>query len=551
MSEMSEEDLMRRVYYKETFDGSPHSLNSATTEAKDNSSSELNVKDENNLSEKPQSLKSEVTPKNNSENVGALYSTKLKLAPPNPTLENKTINENKNIEQKKKSSNSEFTYERPGSLLDDEYQNLSRDKSNNPFDSHYDYNDDSIYNFRTLNDNNPNEENFYEYNNNFNILEQNKQEISDDDLLILSGQRSITPQGNIDSANFNQSTSRNHNFRNSQINNFDKSDLNLLLNSPKAFDCYILRFKSGQSPSDIFNKNVKIFNPFEQEQNIIPNIKKENNKINNHNMMLDEEEEEEKLIIKQIFDISRNNNFLETLEQREFGKQMRHAQILQSESKSHLNNFLKNHSDLAKYALYFEKNELSFLDKRIINLKKRIFDYGPKLVNLVLVNNNYKLVCIDYLEATKIITASFNLELLDFELSYIFSNYQDRNHSPLNHNREIINYIKDNRDSERNAYYLVSLKLKDFIRKVFNKDKNNGLKLYLNEVKELLYKIEFTENNEKIRENLRNEKIKALNTIDKTLSEDIQEYFESKNKRKKKEKNMDKNNKNKKKKTEL
>ena len=84
--------------------------------------------------------------------------------------------------------------------------------------------------------------------------------------------------------------------------------------------------------------------------------------------------------------------------------------------------------------------------------------------------------------------------------------------------QEIINYIKNNRDSERNAYYLVSLKLKDFIRKVFNKDENNGLKLYLNEVKELLYKIEFTENNEKIRENLRNEKIKALNTIDKTLS---------------------------------
>lgn len=55
----------------------------------------------------------------------------------------------------------------------------------------------------------------------------------------------------------------------------------------------------------------------------------------------------------------------------------------------------------------------------------------------------------------------------------------------------------------------------------------------------------------KKKKDLKKSKMEAIYAIDKTLSENIQDYFKSKKERKKKEKNMDnidKNNKNKKKK---
>ena len=70
---------------------------------------------------------------------------------------------------------------------------------------------------------------------------------------------------------------------------------------------------------------------------------------------------------------------------------------------------------------------------------------------------------------------------------------------------------------------------------IFNQDENNGLEFYLKEVKELLSKIQFTKDGEKIGEDLIEEKLKAIYEIDKTLSENIEKYFNSKNERKTKE----------------
>jgi hypothetical protein len=79
------------------------------------------------------------------------------------------------------------------------------------------------------------------------------------------------------------------------------------------------------------------------------------------------------------------------------------------------------------------------------------------------------------------------------------------------------------------------MNLKDFIMNIFNQDENNGLEFYLKEVKELLRKIQFTEDGEKIGEDLIEKKLKAIYEIDKTLSENIEDYFNSKNERKTKE----------------
>ena len=537
MSEMSEENLMRRIYNKEISDGSTFILRSPTTEAKDNSSSNPNVKDENNLSEKHELPKAKATPKKNLEKGEIRFSTE-KHESPNYTLSNTTPDENKNIKLKQDSRLSDYFFEEPENLIDVAYQNkLIDDFKIIPSDP------DLKFNEYLLEKSFDNHQNSYDILNNsffstfITSKKNNSKEISFQDN---SNSMNIEIWKDIDNSN-------------SILINTQKNIL-----EPKIIDDDLLSLNYSQNFVNVSNNiNGINFNQILNKQNTIPNIIHENNNITNHIMMLDEEEEEEEEegeniddTLAQIFDISSKNKLLKALKQREFGKQMRHDRKLQSGSKSHSNIFLTNHSNLTKCALYFEENVLSFLDKRIINLKKRIFDYALELINLIIEKNNYKLVGIDYLEVTKKISVSFNRNLLKFELCKIFSNYQERN-QPLNHNRDIINYIKNNRDYESKAHYLISLKLKDFITDVFNKDENNGLKLYLEEVKKLLGEIKFTEDNEKIPEKFKGRKMKAIYAIDKTLSENIQDYFKSKKERKKKEKNMDnidKNNKNKKKK---
>ena len=545
MSEMSEENLMRRIYNKEISDGNIVSLNSVTTEANSNSSSNPNVKDENNLSEKYELPKTKATPKKNLEKGEIRFSTE-KHESPNYTLRNITLDVNKNIKLKQDPRLSDCYFEDPENLFDFAYENnLKNDSNVIHSDPDLEFNEDLLKKSFDDHQNSNDILNNSFGNNSIDSQTNNSKEISFQDN---SNSMNIEIWKDIDNSN-----------------SFPlKNGIGILINTqknifePKIIDDDLLSLNSSQNFVNVSNNiNGINFNQILNKQNTIPNIIHENNNITNHIMMLDEEEEEEKEegeniddTLAQIFDISSKNKLLETLKQREFGKQMRHDRILKSGSKSHSNIFLTNHNNLTDYALYFEENVLSFLDKRIINLKKRIFDYALELINLIIENNNYKLVGIDYLEVTKIISVSFNRDLLKLKLSDIFYKYQERN-QPHNHNKEIINYIKNNRDYESKAHYLISLKLKDFITDVFNKDESNGLKLYLEEVKKLLGEIEFTEDNEKIPKDLKERKKEAIYTIDKTLSENIQDYFKSKKERKKKEKNMDnidKNNKNKKKK---
>ena len=126
MSEMSEENLMRRIYNKEISDGSTFSLHSPTTEAKDNSSSNPNVKDENNLSEKHELPKAKATPKKNLE---TRFTTE-KHESPNYTLRNNTLDVNKNIKLKQDPYFEETEY-----LLDFAYENnLNNDFNVSPLE---------------------------------------------------------------------------------------------------------------------------------------------------------------------------------------------------------------------------------------------------------------------------------------------------------------------------------------------------------------------------------------------------------------------------------
>ena len=500
MSEMFDENSERRLYFHESFS----SYNLPSTEARDISSLEPKVKEEN-------------------------------------------------IEPKQTSSKSSFTYEMPVNwmMLDNMYQNQSMDKPDKPFFPHIDYSEDwSFKNPQNLNSS-PNI-NKYIITNFTTYINDNKESPCSDYLNINSpntGKRNDDDDHNPSIlSNDERSTCKKF------INNIQFFDISFFCSNPIALkindDYERLSIQSEKSLMNLQNNingvnGVKV-NPITNSDHI-PYLLDENKTIA-ISIELNEEIENRNIILEQILNISKDTDFLKTSSQREFGDQMKHVGILVSNSMNHINKFLNTYPRLAKYALYFENNALSFLDKRIINLKKRIFDYAYQLINITIEKNEYRFVWIDY-EASKVVKASFNQCLLNSKLSKIFLDYQDKKFSLNKDNSEIINYIEENKDRENKAHYLLSMKLKDFIMNVFNQDEKNGLELYLNEVKQLLSKIKFTEDGEKIGEDLIEKKLEAIYEIDKTLSENIEEYFNSKNERKTKEvkvNNIGKNYKNKK-----
>ena len=549
MSEMFDENFERRLYFYESFG----SYNSLATEARDSSSLKPKVKEENNLNGKPESPKTMSTLKKNSGDEETLAFTLENHAPSNCASENKTIELNKIIEPKQTSSKSSFTYEMPvnSMMLDNVYQNQSMDKPDKPFFSHIDYSENwsikkpynslnlnsspniiqnNIINFTTyINDIKESPCSDYLNINNLNIGKWN----DDDDYSpsILSIDEYSTCKKFINNIQF---------FDNSF---FCSNPIALKIND----DDERLSIQSEISLMNVRNNinGVKV-NPITNSDHI-PYLLDENKTIA-ISIELNEEIENRNIILEQILNISKDTDILKKSSQREFGDQMKHVGILVSNSMNHINKFLNTYPRLAEYALYFENNALSFLDKRIINLKKRIFDYAYQLINITIEKNEYRFVWIDY-EASKVVKASFNHCLLNSKLSKIFLDYQDKKFSLNKDNSEIINYIEENKDRENKAHYLLSMKLKDFIMNVFNQDEKNGLELYLNEVKQLLSKIKFTKDGEKIGEDLIEKKLEAIYEIDKTLSENIEEYFNSKNERKTKEvkvNNIGKNYKNKK-----
>ena len=540
MIEMFNENSERIRYFLESFS----SYNLPSIEARDSSSLKPKVKEENNLNGKPESQKTMSTLKKNSGDEETLAFTLENRAPSNCMSENKTIKLNKIIEPKQISLKSSFAYEMPVNpmMLDNVYQNQSTDKPDKPFFSHIDYSENwSIkkpYNSLNLNSS----PNIIQNNiiNSTTYINDIKESPCSDYLNI----------NNLNKGKWNDDDYSPSILSNDERSIYQKYTNNILCSNPIGLgvideDC--LSIQSEISSMNVRNNiNGVNFNPITNSDHIAYSLNE--NKTKSISIDLNEEIEIRNNILVQIFNISRDTNFSMTLLQREFGEQMKHGGILVSNSMKHVNKFLNNFRWLAEYALYFENNVLSFLDKRIINLKKRIFDYGHKLINKVIEIDKYKLVCIDY-EASKLIKASFNHCLLNSKLSKIFLDWQDKKFFPHNHNNKIINYIEKNKDLENKAHYLLSMNLKDFIVNVFNKDKCNGLEFYLKEVKELLSKIQFTKDGEKIGEDLIEKKLKAIYEIDKTLSENIEDYFNSKNERKTKEvkvNNIGKNYKNKK-----
>ena len=278
---------------------------------------------------------------------------------------------------------------------------------------------------------------------------------------------------------------------------------------------------------NINSKNIKDNNI---ENNPLPNI-------------LTKEEKDRNKFISKILEFSNKNKFKFKLDQREFGKQLEHINNKKNEKEKHNNSFLKNHKDLIGPALDFEDNIYSFLDKRIINLKKAIFDYAFILINLLIKEKTNQLVKVLYDSTAKRITADINKKLLGSKLSAIFcycQDIQDISHYELGYNSKTIEYIEKNKENESEANFILSLTLKEFINDLFIKDKKNGLISYLKEVNEEMKKTFEKIKNEKnkiFENNFIKQKLESMNIIDNTLCINIEEYFDSKNTREKKTSN--------------
>ena len=294
-----------------------------------------------------------------------------------------------------------------------------------------------------------------------------------------------------------------------------------------------------ESDQDIPNESYNIKRININSKNI-----KDNNIENNPlpNILTKEEKDRNKFISK-ILEFSNKNKFKFKLDQREFGKQLEHINNKNIEKVNLNNGFLKNHKDLIGPALNFEDNIYSFLDKRIINLKKAIFDYALILINLLIKEKTNQLVKVLYDSTAKRITADINKKLLGSKLSAIFcycQDIQDISHYELGYNSKTIEYIEKNKENESEANFILSLTLKEFINDLFIKDKKNGLISYLKEVNDEMKKTFEKIKNEKnkiFENNFIKQKLESMIIIDKTLCINIEEYFNSKNTREKKTSN--------------
>ena len=196
------------------------------------------------------------------------------------------------------------------------------------------------------------------------------------------------------------------------------------------------------------------------------------------------------------------------------------------------NEFLKSHQNIIPDILLFSDNAPKFLDMKILMLKDHIFQYSQGLINNTIGKNIYQLRNVDYESFLKIIKKDFNLNMMTEKIGVLFSENQTNNYDALKgHNKNVIEYIKENSKKEREANDLINLNFLEMLDN-FKSDTINGLDIVLNQMENLVKKIlaEKQQSSEIIQK-----KIEALRNIFRLLCEEFENYFKLKTSRPKKE----------------
>ena len=199
-----------------------------------------------------------------------------------------------------------------------------------------------------------------------------------------------------------------------------------------------------------------------------------------------------------------------------------------------INLFFQVHKDIY-YLVYvnFDDKVSHFVSQRVIELKKAFVDFALIIINLLILGggkNQWQLVGIDYKTFSANLTKGFIDYYLDKKLDELFILFQTKNEGELkDNNKKVINYIRSNREKElfaneyldKNFYELVE----DFNKKRLNK--------YLIEKEGELYN-EYKKKGKQIADI--EVRIKAYDTLIRTLCINFREYSESIQGRKKKKK---------------
>ena len=211
-----------------------------------------------------------------------------------------------------------------------------------------------------------------------------------------------------------------------------------------------------------------------------------------------------KEILDKIFWFCEHNDFMVNIHEREYGKYWHYEKDGNNEKNKISNMFIKSNPELIDYALYFDKDVPSFIAKRIIRIKNRMFSYVVALINKLIINKKMQLTGVDYNTLIKAINTKFNLELFESKLYKIFIFYQVKD-AKKDQNLEVIEYIRQNANTEILANFILDFTFEDLWH-LFIADQKNGLERYLFLLKENAEKI--------IKGNI--PKIKAIIEISKT-----------------------------------
>lgn len=217
--------------------------------------------------------------------------------------------------------------------------------------------------------------------------------------------------------------------------------------------------------------------------------------------------------LDKIFWFCEHNDFMVNIHEREYGKYWHYEKDGNNEKHKISNMFIKSNPELIDYALYFDKDVPSFIAKRIIRIKNRMFSYVVALINKLIINKKMQLTGVDYNTLIKAINTKFNLELFESKLYKIFIFYQVKD-AKKDQNLEVIEYIRQNANTEILANFILDFTFEDLWH-LFIADQKNGLERYLFLLKENAEKI--------IKGNI--PKIKAIIEIDKLLCLKLHDYF--------------------------
>ena len=202
-----------------------------------------------------------------------------------------------------------------------------------------------------------------------------------------------------------------------------------------------------------------------------------------------------------------------------------------------INQFFQEHRDIYNLTYsYFSDRISHFISQNVIELKYVIVNYALQKINFLINGgeiNPWQLVGIDYVTFCVNLSKQFIDNYLMRKLDELFIIFQAENKGDLkDHNKKVINYIRNNRENELFAYEYLDKNFYELVED-FNKV---DLTKYLKEKEEELYTAYIKHNNkcEKEKQIIDIDiRINAFDTIIKTLCINFRDYSESIKRRKK------------------